>query len=548
MPVYTYELLKKCLEKDGAIIDPDFDHSNSKRGDTINFICSCNTKDKKSFRRIYENGGAYCELCTNANNTKKGAETRNNNLTEEEKTAKEENTILEAKEKEIEILRRKERDEIIKNKPDPTKWYPHPIYKNYEANTEGEVRNAKRNKLIEGTSYKDGRTTITIYTHKKQKHRFIIEALFNKVISDDYEIDHIDQNPGNNKFVNLLILTISEHAKKTADTNPGRGKKATLNSSIKVIRTDTEGKSETRYDSLNDASKKSGHTKKTIKKYIKNGQKDQEGFRWSEIAESENDLPNEIWKYHPVHEGLKVSNFGRIRNTTVAKAYNTYGSKGEYYTISYKAKQYRVHKLVCETFNGPSSNQEETVDHIDNDKYNNNSENLRWASKITQAQNRTNVNAVEVYDINTLKTMCIFHTQTDLAKKYEISEGTVSDIVNLIQRNGKIRYSFYRNLSIRKANMSNEEKIAREEKILKYDLDVLLRDKNKRKTNDENLPVHITKTKSTYVLNITFKGTKYRKCGNNIDDLILAKETWIKNKENEYINKIKTNISQYVFG
>lgn len=549
MTLYNWDLLKTLLIEASATIESTFDTTNLKRENKILFTCSCGTKDSKTFRRIHTNGGAYCKSCTSVNNIKKGAATRENKLTDEEKTNRIIENNLEVEAAKAEQLRKESRDRIIKFKPDPNIWYPHPTNKSYEANTQGEVRNTKQNnRLVKGSSDPNGRTTITIKKRKYQKHRFITEALYNHIITDDYEIDHIDANPGNNTHENLQILTIKEHGAKTAATNPERGKKAGKHSSVKVIRTDINGDTEI-FDSLASLIKK-GTTGKTINKYIKSGKPDSNGCIWTtESEESEQDLDAEIWKDHPEYTGLKISNKGRVRNTTMAKPYNTYGSKGEYYTISFKGKQYKVHGLVCRTFHGQPSNNEETVDHIDNNRYNNCVENLRWASKLEQARNRTSVTSVEIYNIDTSDTVRIFDTQRDLANTFAISEGVVSSILNLTETNGKMHRNklqgSLKGLSIRQANMTKEEKLKRELKILEYDFTVLLKDKNKRSSTNEKLPTHIIKQGNKYRFIITFRKEHYTShIDENLDNIIQIKGDWIKNKKTEWINKITNNINR----
>ena len=96
------------------------------------------------------------------------------------------------------------RDALINSKtPEPNTWYTHPIHTNYQANTNGDIRNKTRNTLIKGSTNDVGRTTISINTHTKQKHRFVMECLYEVEIPSGYDIDHVDQNAGNNKFANL---------------------------------------------------------------------------------------------------------------------------------------------------------------------------------------------------------------------------------------------------------------------------------------------------------------------------------------------------------
>lgn len=40
--------------------------------------------------------------------------------------------------------------------------------------------------------------------------------------------------------------------------------------------------------------------------------------------------------------------------------------------------RYKIHRIVCRNFNGPPDNDDMVVCHIDNNRMNNNSNNLRW--------------------------------------------------------------------------------------------------------------------------------------------------------------------------
>lgn len=49
--------------------------------------------------------------------------------------------------------------------------------------------------------------------------------------------------------------------------------------------------------------------------------------------------------------------------------------------ISFRGKSYKVHRLVCEAFNGPAPFPAAVVMHIDEDYRNNRPENLKWATQ-----------------------------------------------------------------------------------------------------------------------------------------------------------------------
>ena len=67
-----------------------------------------------------------------------------------------------------------------------------------------------------------------------------------------------------------------------------------------------------------------------------------------------------------------------------------------YLYVQVHGKNYRVHRLVAETFI-PNPENKETVDHIDRNRKNNSRQNLRWANIIEQTHNtKTFMNALDL--------------------------------------------------------------------------------------------------------------------------------------------------------
>jgi hypothetical protein len=512
------------------------------RDTIINFKCKCSINHNKTYRDITDRGGAFCETCTQTNNVNKGNKTKEDKLSSDEyleKLQKIENQNIYNNDEKIRIEKRNNiinKINIISIKDD--EWFIHPEIITHEVNRNCIIRNKKTNKIVNGSKIESGRETITINKIKHQKHRFMMECIYNIILSDEYDIDHIDSNPSNNKLENLQILTRKEHAIKTKqnqkidDTYINK-----LSKTLKYVKDDKEYF----FKSINEASRILGIDRRTIRNSLKLKKPDFNNRQWIQIIDK-NKINDEEWKTLENFDGLLISNKGRIQYKNLANQHITCGSKGEqdYYTIGYKSKRYKVHQLVCMAFNGLPSDKTMTVDHIDRDSLNNCAKNLRWATKQEQALNRSKVKPVEVYNLDTFKIVKKYNSQSDIVNEYNINASTINSNLLLSRNENKIRYQLgsNNNISVRYSNMTLDEKKEREKIILNYDIEILNRDKNKRKSNDENLPMHITKYGLKYYLTIKFRNNQYKNSSKNLDDLISIKNKWLENEIKKYMDKI----------
>ena len=91
---------------------------------------------------------------------------------------------------------------------------------------------------------------------------------------------------------------------------------------------------------------------------------------------------------------LQVSSLGWIRARTKGNQTRVLGQakrgckQAGGYRVHVGSKLYLVHRLVALAFLGPPPSKEHTVDHIDQDRYNNAVSNLRWASRRIQRLNQ----------------------------------------------------------------------------------------------------------------------------------------------------------------
>jgi hypothetical protein len=122
----------------------------------------------------------------------------------------------------------------------------------------------------------------------------------------------------------------------------------------------------------------------------------------------------EKWKNISFAPGYQASNMGNVRAKKRVIANKgrlqvrqplecaQHMDKGYLFVILYrKGKRIRkyVHQLVADAFLGPNPDESTyTVDHIDRNKLNNSPENLRYATRSEQAENRVTYNADSLVD------------------------------------------------------------------------------------------------------------------------------------------------------
>ena len=104
----------------------------------------------------------------------------------------------------------------------------------------------------------------------------------------------------------------------------------------------------------------------------------------------------EQYKIIKGYSNYEISNFGNIRNVKTGRILKQCNIKGykkiELINDNGKGITHRVHRLIAEYFI-PNPNNKPTIDHIDNNKANNNVNNLRWVTLQENSSNRSlNIN------------------------------------------------------------------------------------------------------------------------------------------------------------
>lgn len=96
---------------------------------------------------------------------------------------------------------------------------------------------------------------------------------------------------------------------------------------------------------------------------------------------STEELQGEEWKTLFFDNGYEVSNLGRLRNKKTKVIAKGTIKKNGYVDVSVNNQNYRLHRLVLQTWCPNEDYEELTVDHINGNRSDNRLENLRWATR-----------------------------------------------------------------------------------------------------------------------------------------------------------------------
>ena len=116
-------------------------------------------------------------------------------------------------------------------------YYCHPIYSNYGCSKDGYIINKKTLIPRKGNLQFNGYLTTAVYNFNIQKrytaHRFIWEAVNQRIIPEDYQIHHINCNKKDNSIKNLELVTRQQNMIYKGNECKGKKIKSPQNVSIK---------------------------------------------------------------------------------------------------------------------------------------------------------------------------------------------------------------------------------------------------------------------------------------------------------------------------
>jgi hypothetical protein len=261
------------------------------------------------------------------------------------------------------------------------KWKNIPGYDNYKISSDG-ICFSLHSGILKPSLYESGYYAVTLSKNnkpvKKVIHRLVFEIFNNKKCEKNMVIDHIDRNKLNNNITNLREVSRSINGLNVE-------KKQLINHETII-----------QYDLNNNIIKKWNSRKELMEKFIITNcnnitncclgkQKTAYKFIWK-YEDRDNKIDdyiaiknidnNSFSKYKINENGTVINLKGQIIQPMVRGAYLSVNL----ITDNNINKSLYVHRLVAYTFIKNINNKNNTVNHIDKNKLNNNINNLEWVS------------------------------------------------------------------------------------------------------------------------------------------------------------------------
>lgn len=150
----------------------------------------------------------------------------------------------------------------------------------------------------------------------------------------------------------------------------------------------------------------------------------------------------EEWRVIPLFDNYEASNTGKVRNRLTKQILkpNT-NSKGYRHVVLYKGSRKNkhmvgVHRAVAMAWL-PTNDLSLTVNHIDEDKNNNNVNNLEWMS------NKDNIQYSQGYKVKCIETNKVYFSISEASRDTGIACATIRrNLRNNYQRNKRSKLSF----------------------------------------------------------------------------------------------------------
>lgn len=152
-------------------------------------------------------------------------------------------------------------------------------------------------------------------------------------------------------------------------------------------------------------------------------------------------MTREIWKDIEGYEGLyQVSNLGRVTRVTTNRILKSSKHVSGYLMVNLSknsvTSHQRIHRLVAQAFI-PNPENKPDINHVDEDKTNNNVNNLEWSTRKencnhgTRNERISKINSIPIISTN-LKTgeSTEFYGINDCARQLELQASNITHVLN----------------------------------------------------------------------------------------------------------------------
>ena len=227
-------------------------------------------------------------------------------------------------------------------------YFIHPIYHNFGSSTDGYIINCKRLIPRKGRLHYNGYLQTTVYSNDSQiktyeSHRFIWEAINQRIIPGGYQIHHINNDKQDNSIKNLELVTPQQNMQYDAIRRKGKKHKSTQNVPMKC----------------------------------------------------------EVFHWHQIYTNFGANKYGQIYNkktkrVSIGNLQSTGYMRITLSQIGLPKKHYYVHRFVYECIKGDIPSGME-INHIDSNRQNNCIKNLELMTR--------SENAKHAYEAKKYKTM-----------------------------------------------------------------------------------------------------------------------------------------------
>ena len=280
-------------------------------------------------------------------------------------------------------------------------WAVIKIAPKYEASTLGKIRSIRTGAILKSCSTPGGWLRVSLpdasgKVHTKGVHTFVASA-FLPTDETRPTINHINFDRADNAVANLERMSIAEqnrHKQKEKARDVKKSSRAVWKKQL------SDASRIAWYPSLTHAAASINgkvDTKSKICAAARGARNKAYGFLW-EYDSSNDVLEGEVWvelKPELIEgiDGYWISTMGRIRNHK-GRVQQPYTGSNGYLVVSAYPKQYRVHRLVAQTFL-TNPNDHPVVNHRDGDTKNACVSNLEWC---TYAQNSQHAHDTRLND------------------------------------------------------------------------------------------------------------------------------------------------------